>query len=279
MGVPLRSGSYMPGTESDAPAYREAGLLDRLREAGCVAIDEGDLAVPSYLPHHTVPPLRNWPGPRVVWDLLADRVKSLAEQTGHIPLLIGCDCSVVVATAQALRSIAGDLHVLYIDGDFDDAPPDPAACQSAAAMAIWLLTSPSPFLSGPPLEPSRVTVVGWTRPPRRLHSAVGSVSLADVRRSGAARIARQTLDAIPSSAAVLVHFDIDVIADAELPAAYFPHSEGLTMAETAEILGIVLADPRVRLVEVSEYSSLRDLDRASAKKIAVLLSRALSARP
>jgi arginase family enzyme len=36
-------------------------------------------------------------------------------------------------------------------------------------------------------------------------------------------------------------------------AAYFPHAEGLTLSEGAALLKTILADPRVRLVEVSEY--------------------------
>ena len=44
-------------------------------------------------------------------------------------------------------------------------------------------------------------------------------------------------------------------------AAYFPHAEGLTLSEGAALLKTILADPRVRLVEVSEYATLRDLDR------------------
>ena len=58
-----------------------------------------------------------------------------------MPLVVGCDCSVVVGTTQALQSAAvGDVHVLYVDGDFDDTAPDPARRQSAAAMAVWLLS-------------------------------------------------------------------------------------------------------------------------------------------
>ncbi len=64
LGVPLRVGSLMPGSENDARAFREAALLTRLHTVGVRAIDEGDLAIPSYLPHHTVPPIRNWPAPR-----------------------------------------------------------------------------------------------------------------------------------------------------------------------------------------------------------------------
>jgi arginase len=276
LGLPLRSGSMMPGTENDAPAYREAKLSERLRAAGHAAIDEGDLVIPSYLPHHAVPPMRNWPGPRIVWDLLADRLRPWLVELGHVPLLIGCDCSVVVGTTQALRRAADDVHVLYIDGDFDDAAPDPGTCQSAAAMAVWLITNGSPFWQGPPLRPSQVTVLGWTKPSLSLDGRVNSVSLADLRRIGGAQAARDVLAAIPKSASVLVHFDIDVVAEGELPAAYFPHSDGLRMQQVGDVLGVILKDPRVRIVEVSEYSALRDLGREQIKKLVEVLSGALA---
>src|SRR5262245_10515488 len=105
-GVPFRTGSFHPGSEHESAAWRDAGLLGRLRAPGCAAVDEGDLAIPSYLPHHLVPPIRNWPGPRIVWDLLAGRLTPCLREPGRLPLLIGCDCSVVVGTAQALRGVS-----------------------------------------------------------------------------------------------------------------------------------------------------------------------------
>src|SRR5439155_4874602 len=109
--------------------------------SGCRAIDEGDVTITSYLPHHTIPPIRNWPGPRIAWDCVSERVAPVLQQPGHLPLLIGCDCSVVIGTTQALMRTAGeDVHVLYVDGDFDDAAPGSGRCQSAAALAVWLLT-------------------------------------------------------------------------------------------------------------------------------------------
>jgi hypothetical protein len=62
LGVPLRSGSWTPGNEQGPQAYRDVQLFEALTAANVRARDEGDLAVPSYLPHHTVPPIRNWPG-------------------------------------------------------------------------------------------------------------------------------------------------------------------------------------------------------------------------
>ena len=211
-----------------------------------------------------------------MWDLLATRIGPWLEQPGHVPFLVGCDCSVVVGTSQTLdRAAPGDVHVLYVDGDFDDGAPDPARCQSAAAMAVWLLSRPSPFWTGPPLGPSQITVIGWSRPSESRDIAVPSVSLADLRRFGPAAAVQRVLDALRPDAALLLLFDIDVFADGALPAAYFPHAEGLTLSEGAALLKTILADPRVRLVEVSEYATLRDLDRRRVGEVTDILVGAL----
>src|ERR1700723_2039704 len=93
LGVPLRSGSIYPGDENDAQAYRDAKLVARLQSAGCQVVDEGDGAIPSYLPPHSVPPIRSWPGPRIAWEIVTEKVTETLRQPGQIPLLIGCDCS------------------------------------------------------------------------------------------------------------------------------------------------------------------------------------------
>jgi arginase len=276
LGVPLRTGSLYPGNENDAQPYRDAQLLARLRVAGCNAFDDGDIAIPSYLPHHSIPPIRSWPGPRIAWDCIRERIAPYLQQPGHVPLLIGCDCSVVVGTTQALMGASGkDVHVLYVDGDFDDAVPDADHCQSAASLAVWLLTHASPFWTGPALRPSQVTVIGWSNPSRSNQAEIGSVTLADVRRLSPREAARQALAAIPESSPILLHFDVDVFQKLEMSAAYFPHPEGLSLSEGRELLGVLLSDPRIRIIEVSEYAALRDLDQRWVNKLVDLLAEGL----
>jgi len=277
VGVPLRSGSWTPGNEQDPQAYRDAHLLDALNAANVRACDEGDLAVPSYLPHHTVPPIRNWPGPRIVWDHLRQRVTPLLQQPHHVPLLIGCDCSVIVGSAQALaESGAADLHVVYVDGDVDDGPAIAERCQSAAYMALWLLTEPSPFRGGAPVPPANVHVVGNSKPAERPQSGIRTVPLNDVRRLGAGATAERVLSAIPAGADVLLHFDVDVFHLDAMPAMYFPHDDGLTMDEGRTLFSTIARDPRVRLIEVSEYASVRDFDRRAARALVDMIVQGLS---
>ncbi len=218
-------------------------------------------------------PIRSWPAPRIAWEAVRDRIGPLLQEPNQVPLLVGCDCSVVVGTTEALMRATGeDVHVLYVDGDFDDAPPEAARSQSAASCAVWLLTHPSPFWAGPPLRPSQVSVVGWTSPSRSPAPAAGSISLAEIRRMGPRQAGQKALESVPASAAVLLHFDTDVVQKKDLPSAYFPHEEGLTLSETSELLRVFMRDPRVRLIEISEY-----LDRGHVNKLIRLVAEGLKA--
>jgi len=276
LGVPLRTGSLYPGSENDAQAYRDVHLLQRLEAVGCRVLDEGDVAIPSYLPHHHIPPIKNWPGPRIAWDCVSEHIAAYLQQPGHVPLLIGCDCSIVVGTTQALMRVCGeDVHILYIDGDVDGAAPQPERCLSAAAMALWLTTQTSPFWAGPLIKPSQVTVIGCGDALLAEQMGMHSVTLAEVQRKGPGEAARQVLQAIPAAVSILLHFDIDVLSMREMPAAYFPHRDGLSLAEGQELLGTILADSRVRIIEVTEYASLRDLDQRYVSNIVELLADGL----
>jgi arginase len=250
--------------------------MARLKAAGCGVRDAGDLAVPSYLPHHSVPPIRSWPGPRIVWDCVRDRLVPLLQDRTSLPLLIGCDCSIVVGTTDALARVAGeDVHVLYVDGDFDDAAPDPARCQSAAAVATWFLTHGAPFWAGPALRPSQITVVGTTGASLTPVPGLRAIPLEEVRRLGPLRAARAALDGIAPGASILLHLDIDVFQQRDVPAAYFPHGDGLTWAEGLALVATFLRDPRLRLVEVAEYAALRDGDLRTVNHLIDLLCEGL----
>jgi hypothetical protein len=47
------------------------------------------------------------------------------------------------------------------------------------------------------------------------------------------------------------------------------------LSEAGELLRVFLSDARIRIIEVSEYASLRDLDHGYVSKIVGLFSAAL----
>ena len=130
LGVPLRTGSLYPGNENDAQAYREVNLLARLQAVGCMVNDDGDVTIPSYLPHHSIPPIRSWPGPRIAWDCINERITPYLQQPGHVPLLISCDCS-IVGTTQALVSTSGKAFMFCISTVISTTlPPIPSTAKA-----------------------------------------------------------------------------------------------------------------------------------------------------
>jgi arginase len=174
-----------------------------------------------------------------------------------------------------MRVYGEGVHILYLDGHIDGVAPEPERCSSGAMMALWLTTQASPFRAGPTLRPSQVTVLGWTDDQHSVLMGLQSLPIAEVRRLGPGEAASQALQAIPAAAPILLHFDIDVLNKQEMPASYFPPTVGLRIAEAQELLGIILADSRVRIIEVTEYASLRDLDQSSVSIIVELLAAGL----
>ena len=68
--------------------------------------------------------------------------------------------------------------------------------------------------------PSRVEATDSAPP--AAESGVRVLSLADVQQTGPREAARQVLDALPPTAKLLLHLDVDVIRQHDMPAAYFP---------------------------------------------------------
>jgi hypothetical protein len=63
---------------------------------------------------------------------------------------------------------------------------------------------------------------------------------------------------------------------ADMPPSYFPHADGLSLAEGSELIGELLRDPRLRLVELSEYAALRDRDQPAVGRLVDVLARSRS---
>lgn len=276
LGIPSYAGSLYSGTEAAPGAYREAGVITRLRELGHTIFDEGDVAIPAFLPRHNTPPIRNWPAPRLVWEATHERCLPLLRNDSRLHVL-GGDCSIIVGVAHAMTTVYGKrVHILSVDGHVDAVPPHNGTCVGAAAMGLWFITHHSPFWHDPILNPEQVTVVGWSDPNNAESTGMTLFPLEQVRQIGANEIGMQALRAIAPDAVILLHFDVDVFDEQEMPAAYSPNPRGLTWNEGQTLLTTLLRDPRVRAIEVTEYSYVRDYQLIYAHKIVDLLGQVIA---
>ncbi|MGK5510152.1 arginase family protein [Brevibacillus formosus] len=277
-GIPHFTGAYVSGTELAPDALRTAGLIEQLEQHGLDVQDVGNLHLPDDLPRHNIPPVRNWPAPRMFWDLLQKDAQEWLD-TDDFVLMLGGDCSLVVATAQAHQSRYQEkAYLLVIDGHLDAVVPSASRCIGAAGMGLWFLLQDR----GQWIEPSgwdaeRIRLVGCQQMPGETFG-VDVMTLAQLTEGSLVERVSLMLQSIPSDAKILVHFDVDIMHKDAMPAAYSPSEMGLSLSEAEALLATVLRDSRVTSMEVTEFSGARDTTGEYAQRLVELLARSLSSR-
>ncbi|MGE4133162.1 MAG: arginase family protein [Bdellovibrionales bacterium] len=273
--LPTNAGCLELGTENLPSHFRENGLIDRLVQRGYEVEDLGRVEIPVE-PRHNQPPIRNFPLSQEVWRRSETFLeKPFLAQSLSLILGLGGDCSMVVGTtSSAAKVFKGNVHLLYLDGDVDSIAPDPEKCMGSAGMGLWFLTQKSTYWDGAQLSPSQITVLGNKKAPDT-DLGIPFVSLAELRCSSIHRKVNEVLASIPAETSILVHFDVDLLSAAEMPAAYAPRDEGFNLTEVEEMLSTILMDSRVRYLEVSEFMPSKDPTGQSIQKLIGLITRSL----
>lgn len=100
--------------------------------------------------------------------------------------------------------------------------------------------------------------------------------LGDLRAAGTGRTVQTVVQNSPAGG-IFFGFDLDVVQAMEAPGVSDPGPMGLTAREICEIADVAAADPRTRLIEISEVNPEFDRDGITAKLAANILVRALAA--
>jgi formiminoglutamase len=103
------------------------------------------------------------------------------------------------------------------------------------------------------------------------------VPLVEWRAKGLARVVRRALREAAAAKAVFWGFDLDVVNAAEAPGVSAPNPLGLAGAELCELAALAGAEPRTRIVELSEMNPAFDLDGRTARLAAAAIWHYLAA--
>jgi arginase family enzyme len=127
----------------------------------------------------------------------------------------------------------------------------------SAGMGLWLTTQESGYWNGQKISSDQITVIGNKEgPPTDI--GIPYISLEQLRKKGAAQAVIAALADIPQERHILVHLDVDVLSRNAMPAAYSPREPGLSLHELEQILKIILADDRVKFLELTEFIPSKD---------------------
>jgi arginase len=270
IGVPCSAGAHHGGLERGPAALRAAGLPDRLRRAGWQVADAGDLPPRVFTADAAHPRARNRDAVvRACRDVAGATSQAIA--AGLIPVLVGGDCSITAGAVAGCLAQRPDTGLLYLDGDADLRTPQTTIAGNFDGMVIAaLLGQGDPAytaLAGtvPMLEPRRLAILGYDDAdidPAERYLLGPQLSHADGKQvaadpAGAAAAARAHVEA--STAAIVVHFDVDAVDSADLPLANYPHhGQGLRFDAAMAVLRELCASPAFAALVLTEVNPTHD---------------------
>ena len=289
IGAPSSAAALRGGNERAPAALRAAGLIDRLQAAGYEVADLGDCAPQVFQVDDEHPRARNLSAVLAALNDLKPRVEQ-AVKSGALPLVLGGDCIIAVATLAGVRRYYRNVSLVYVDRDADLNLPatSPSGCVDGMVVA-HIIGRGAPelvrFWGEPPLvrEPD-VALFGVDRldPPEEAllaHSPMRRYTAADIRREGAASVAQAAIERIHvASHEFVLHFDVDAIASEDFPATNFAAPGGLRLEDMRQALEVFTSQKNLAAMEVAAYNPELDPDGSAAKALVDLLASVFAAR-
>jgi len=289
IGAPTSAAALRAGHERAPAVLRAAGLVERLQGVGYEVADLGDCVTQLYQPDDEHPRARNLPAVLAALNDLKPRVEQ-AVKSGALPLVLGGDCIIALATLAGVRRYFRNVSLVYMDRDADVNVPatTPSGCVDGMVVA-HIIGRGAPelvrFWGEPPLvrEPD-VALFGVDRldPPEEAllaGSPIRRYMAADVQRQGVTAAADAALERMhATSHEFVLHFDVDVISSDDFRATNFAASGGLRLEEVRQALEVFARRKNLAAIEVTVYNPELDPDGSAAKTLIDLLASVLAAR-
>jgi arginase len=269
IGVPTSAGAFAPGQEQAPAALREAGLVERLREAGVEVDDRGDGPPWRWRPDREERRAQNLGKVVEIVRETADRVAG-AVADGELTLVLGGDCTVGIGTVAGHVGATERVGLLYFDTHADLNVPDSVREGALDWMGVaHMLGEPGAREElvkvgprSPLLGPEQVVLFAWGPEQATAHEreAVGRLALATVPvaqvRADPENAAARALAAIePRCGRLLIHFDVDVVDFTDTPLSEnWGRNEGLEFATALRALGVLLSSPLLAGLTITELN-------------------------
>src|SRR5579864_97217 len=127
------------GHEGAPGALRSAGLIDRLLAVGYEVNEMGDDPIQLFQADEESPRARNVPRVIAALEALRPRVEQ-AVKSGALPLILGGDCSIALATIAGVHRYFRNVGLIYLDRDADLNTPATTSTGSVDGMVVSHLT-------------------------------------------------------------------------------------------------------------------------------------------
>lgn len=254
LGAPMEAKSVTPASYHLAPGVIRDTLrrfstydVETGRELDLVIRDWGDVPVQGVVPEEGFAPIRDF----------ALRCTS----TSHLTLLLGGHNAVTRPAAHGLGVPLGRVGLITLDAHFDLRDTDDGLMNGNPVRALLEDGLPGRNICQIGLAPFANTA--------RMHrtageEGIGVYTIRDCLQRGIVPILEEALSAIGHTDAVMIDFDIDVIDRSQCPGAPGARPGGMPASMFFEAARFLAAQPRVKLVDLTEFDPERDLSDITA---------------
>ena len=248
LGAPLAAGSVTAGACDKAPGLLRATLgrigrydVETGREVETRVADRGDVAVAGMSIEDATAPIR---------EAVADSAEAHA-----LTLLVGGNNAV---TRPALLGLGGSLDevgLITLDAHFDMRDTDQGLSNGNPVRALLEDGLPGANIA-------QVGLASFANSSAMHRDAVAAgnlvITLGDVRAQGIEHAIAHALDHVAHCDALVVDCDIDVIDRAQLPGAPGARPGGMAAADFFAAVRRLASDPRVRVIDLTEWDPALD---------------------
>ena len=254
LGAPVETGSVTPGRCDLAPGTVRNTLrristydVETGQEIGARLHDLGDVAVAGVSPAEAFEPIR---------------AAAAAAVRGHrLTLLLGGNNAVTRPAGHALGVPLTNVGLITLDAHFDmrdtnEGPlnGNPIRCLLEDGLPGWNICQIglAPFANTAAMHRDAQA------------AGIGLFTIADCRRRGIEAVLDEALARLARKDAIMVDFDIDVIDRAQCPGAPGARPGGMPVEMFFAAARRLAAEPRVRLVDLTEFDPSLDVADISA---------------
>ena len=266
IGVPLAAGSVTPGECDHAPP-RLRGTLRRIgrydvetgRELATMVADHGDVPVAALTIEEATPAIRE--------------ACAASVQRHELTLLVGGNNAVTRPGVHGLGMSLDKVGLITLDAHFDMRDTSQGLSNGNPVRALREDGLPGKNIAQIGLAP-------FANSETMHRDAVDGghlvVTIGQVRRDGIAQAISTALDHVAHCEAIMIDCDIDVIDRSQLPGAPGARPGGMAAHDFFAAVRLLAADPKVRMIDLTEWDPPLDSTDLSALVAARWLAECLA---
>ncbi|MDB5665100.1 arginase [Cypionkella sp.] len=291
IGAPIDEGQRRPGCVMGPAAYRVAGLVHAIREAGHRVEDWGDMALPELqdvsCPNpavHSLAEILGWT------EVLSAKVDDALSQ-GGLPIVLGGDHALALGSVAGAASYAArvdrPLFLLWLDAHSDFHTPLSTQSGNLHGTPVAYIAGREGFEAFPPfpapIPASRICLYGIRSVDAAEHAALleHDIEIKDMRvldERGIVAPLREFLDMVRDAGGMLhVSLDVDFLDPSIAPAVGTTVPGGTTFREAHLVMELLHESSLVTSLDLVELNPFLD-ERGRTAKLMVDLVASLMGR-